>query len=74
MADPEDDPFPTDRPFCLHSAAGLEDPDLAGYDGPGWYFWECLPLGYLAGPFATIEEATEIRERWTAAVERGEGF
>jgi hypothetical protein len=74
MADPVDDPFPTDRPFCLHSSEGLEDPDYAGYDGPGWYFWECPDLGMLGGPFGTLEEATEIREWWLAAIRRGEGF
>lgn len=32
------------------------DGELAGYDGPGWYFWD-ETQAYCHGPFGTKEDA-----------------
>ena len=34
------------------------DARLAGWDGPGWYFWT-ETWSYCVGPFKTKEEATD---------------
>ena len=33
------------------------DGEVAGYDGPGWYFHD--ESYHLHGPFSTVEECTE---------------
>jgi len=34
------------------------DAKLAGWDGPGWYFWD--ETVHLHGPFGTKEEAEDL--------------
>lgn len=59
---------PVDGVFVLRDGAEWDpvvaaDLLCAGYDGDGWYFWENPAVGHLAGPFATKEEAEELRKR-----------
>ena len=35
-----------------------EDAQAAGWDGPGWYFWD-ESWAYCHGPFSTREEASK---------------
>lgn len=47
--------FYDDTDFHEHCAA---DRGVAGYDGPGWYFWD-ESWEHLHGPFATKREAEQ---------------
>ena len=49
-----------------------EDGDLAGYTGPGWYFWD-ETCTHCLGPFDTKDEAKAVSNRyWLTLANIGE--
>ena len=38
------------------------DGDIAGWDGPGWYFWD--ESYHLHGPFSSKEETEELESNY----------
>lgn len=41
----------------------FQDGDLAGWDGPGWYFWDETEA-YCHGPFTTKSEAEAAKTKY----------
>ena len=48
-----------------------EDADLAGWDGPGWYFWD--EAYQLHGPFGSKGEANSALSSYCATMLDGMG-
>lgn len=47
--------------YCYEDKDITEDLKAAGYDGPGWYFWDETGA-HCHGPFSTREESKENLE------------
>lgn len=49
----------------------FEDSDIAGYQGPGWYFWDETGM-YCYGPYRTKSEAAKEKHAYAKQLQQAD--